>query len=158
MEELSHVLWTYRTTPRRSTRETPFSMTYGAEVVIPLQIGFPTLKTSSFTLSNNDGLLGKCLDLIEERRENAMVQLAYYQHKLKQGYDANMKLRPLTLEDLVLKKVLGTAKNPAWGKLGSNWESPYRITSMAGIDAYYLEDENVVPRPWNINNLRRYYY
>ena len=73
VEELAHVLWTYRTTPRRSTEETPFSMTYGAEVVIPLEIGFPTLRTSSFTSSNNDGLLEKSLDLIEERRENAMV-------------------------------------------------------------------------------------
>ena len=49
-----------------------------------------------------------------------MVQLAYYQHKLKQGYDARVKLRPLELRDLVLRKVLGTTKNPAWGKLGPN--------------------------------------
>ena len=160
MEELSHVLWTYRTTPRRSTRETPFSMTYGAEVVIPLQIGFPTLRTSSFTPSNNDGRLEKSLDLIEERKENVRVQLMYYQHKLKQGYDANMKLRPLALGDLVLRKVLGTAKNPAWGKLGPNWEGPYRITSVVEIGAYYPEDldENIVPRPWNVNNLKRYCY
>ncbi|XP_030941158.1 uncharacterized protein LOC115965968 [Quercus lobata] len=47
VEELSHVLWTYQTTPHRSTRETPFSMTYDAEAIIPLEIGFPTLKTSS---------------------------------------------------------------------------------------------------------------
>ena len=53
-------------------------MTYGAEAVIPLETGFPTLRMSSFTLSNNDGLLEKNLDLIKERRENAMVQLAYY--------------------------------------------------------------------------------
>ena len=63
--------------------------------------------------SSNKGLLEKSLDLIEERRENAMVQLAYYQHKLKQGYDANVKLRPLIVGDLVLRKVLGTTKNPA---------------------------------------------
>ena len=31
VEGLSHVLWTYRTTPRKSTGETPFSMTYGTE-------------------------------------------------------------------------------------------------------------------------------
>ena len=83
VEELPHVLWTYQTTPRRSTRETPFLMAYGAEVVIPLETRFPTLRTSSFTPISNNGLLEKRLDLIEERRENAMVQLAYYQHKLK---------------------------------------------------------------------------
>ena len=95
-------------------------MTYRVEAVIPLETGFPTLRMSSFTPNNNDELLGKSLDLIEERRENTIVQLAYYQHKVKQGYDANVKLRPLAPGDLVLRKVLGTAKNLAWGKLGPN--------------------------------------
>ena len=124
-------------------------MTYGVEAVIPLETGFPTLRTSSFNPSNNNGLLEKSLDLIKERRENAMVQLAYYQHKLKQGYDANVKLRPLAPSDLVLRKVIGTAKNPAWGKLGPNWEGSYRITSVTGIGAYFLKDldEHVIPCP-----------
>ena len=78
VEELSHVLWTYRTTPRKSTGETPFSMTYGVKAVIPLEIGFPTLRTSSFNLSSNNKLLEKSLDFIEERRESIRVQLAYY--------------------------------------------------------------------------------
>ena len=83
VEELPHVLWTYRTTPCRSTRETPFPMTYKAKTVIPLKTSFPTLRISSFNLSNNNELLEKSLDFIEERRENVMVLLAYYQHKLK---------------------------------------------------------------------------
>ena len=119
MEKLPHVLWTYRTTPRKSTGETPFSITYGVEAVIPLENGFPTMRSSTFTSDGNNELK-KNLDLIEERRENAMVQLAYYQHKLKQSYDMNVKLRPLTPGDLVLRKVLGNTKNPAWGKLGPN--------------------------------------
>ena len=58
-------------------------MTYGAEAIIPLETEFPTLRTSSFTPSNNGGLLEKSLDLVKEQRESVMVQLAYYQHKLK---------------------------------------------------------------------------
>jgi len=135
-------------------------MSYRAEAIILFETGFPTLRSSSFTPSKNNELLEKSLDLIEERRESAMVQLAYYQNKFKQRYDANVKLRPLTIGDLVLRKVLGTAKNPAWEKLGLNWEGPYRITSAAGRGAYYLEDleEKVVRHPWNVNNLKRYYY
>ena len=68
---------------------------------------------SSFTSDSNDELLGKNLDLIDERREKAMVQLAYYHQKLKQGYDANVKLRPLAPADLVLRKVMGAARNPS---------------------------------------------
>ena len=119
VEELSYVLWTYRTTPRRPTGETPFSMTYGFEAMIPLETGFPKLRTSLFTPDNNDRLLEKSLDLVEERREAAIVQQAYYQQKVKQEYDTSVRARPLTPGDLVLRKVVGTAKNPSWGKLGA---------------------------------------
>ena len=95
-------------------------MTYVAEVVIPLETGFPTTRTSSFNPKDNDEQLTRSLDLIEEKRENVMVQLAYYQQKLKQGYVANVKLRLLTPDDLVLRKVVGAAKNPAWEKLWPN--------------------------------------
>ena len=160
VEELPHVLWMYRTTPRRSTGGTHFSMTYGAEAVIPLESGFPTTRTSSFDPKDNDEQLARGLDLVEEKRENAMVQLAHYQQKLKRGYGVHVRIRPLTSGDLVLRKVVGSAKNPAWGKLGPNWEGPYHITSNAGIGKYFLEDLDglVVSRPWNVNNLKRYYY
>ena len=46
VEELLHVFWTYRTTPRRSMGETLFSITYGDEAIIPLETSFPTLRTS----------------------------------------------------------------------------------------------------------------
>ena len=84
-----------------------------------------------------------------------MVQLAHYQQKLKYGYDTGVKARPLVAGNLVLRKVVGIAKNPSWGKLGPNWEGSYRITSIADIRAYFLEDldENIVPCLWNVNNL-----
>ena len=84
-----------------------------AEAVIPLEANFPTLRTNSFTPSGNDELLGESLDLIEERREKAMIHLPYYHQKLKQGYDANVKLGPLVVGDLVLRKVVGAAKDPS---------------------------------------------
>ena len=83
VEELPHVLWVYRTKPQWSIGKTPFAMTYGAEAVIPLEANFPTLRTNSFTPSSNDELLGESLDLIKERRERAMIHLAYYHQRLK---------------------------------------------------------------------------
>ena len=97
--------------------ETPFSMTYGSKAVIPLEIGFPTLRTSLFTPNSNDNLLEKSLDLIKEWKENAMIQLTYYQRKLKQGYDSSVMLRPLAPGDLVLRKVISTAKKPGIWKV-----------------------------------------
>ncbi|KAL5579076.1 hypothetical protein UlMin_011518 [Ulmus minor] len=45
VDELPRVLWAYRTTCRTSTNETPFSMTYGTEVVVPTEIGDPSFQT-----------------------------------------------------------------------------------------------------------------
>ena len=73
MDELPHVFWTYQTTPHKSIGETPFSMTYWVEAVIPLETGFPMLRISLFTPDSNDNLLEKSLNVVEERRENAMV-------------------------------------------------------------------------------------
>ena len=89
-----------------------------------------------------------------------MIHLAYYHQKLKKDYDANVKLRPSAPGDLLLGKVMGAAKDPSWGKLRPNWEGPFRITSVVGIGAYYLEDldEKAVPRPCNVNNLKWYNY
>ena len=41
-------------------------MTYEDETVIPLETGFPALRTSAFTSNGNDELLKKRLDFIEE--------------------------------------------------------------------------------------------
>ena len=33
------------------------------------------------------------------------------------------------------------------GKLAQTWEGPYRITAIAAVGAYYLEDMNEIPLP-----------
>ena len=118
-------------------------------VLIPIESGFPTLRTNQFNVKENNRLLSASLNLVKERREMAEVKMAHYQQRLKNGYDNKVKLRPLASRDLILKKVVGIAKKPTWGKLSPNWESLYIITSVAGIGAYYLEDldANLIPHP-----------
>ena len=127
VEELPNVLRTFRTTPWRSTGETPFSLAYGSEVVIPLEIGLPTLRTSEWEPTRNDLAQSQALDLLEEIREQAMIRLASYQQQLKKGYNKNVQPRSFQQGDLVLRKVLGNTKNPIDGKLGPNWEGPYWV-------------------------------
>lgn len=52
--------------PKRSTRETPFSKTYGSEAIIPTEIGFLTMRFDQFIGSDNEQLLSFDLDLTEE--------------------------------------------------------------------------------------------
>ena len=148
VEELPNVLWTFRTTLWRSTRETPFSLAYSSEAVVPLEIGLRTLRTSEWEPTRNDLAQSQALDLLEERKEQAMIRLASYQQQLKKGYNKNVRPRTFQQGDLVLRKVLGSTKNLNDGKLGPNWERPYRVQSVTGIGAYHLEDLNSVPLPW----------
>uniref|UniRef100_A0A2N9EFL0 Integrase catalytic domain-containing protein n=1 Tax=Fagus sylvatica TaxID=28930 RepID=A0A2N9EFL0_FAGSY len=79
VEELPSVLWTHRTTARKSTGEAPFALTYGVEAVIPLEVSIPTTRTTDFAVETNEDNLRKDLDLLEERRDLAIVRLASYQ-------------------------------------------------------------------------------
>ena len=54
--------------PKRSTRETAFSMTYGTEVVIPSEIGPSSMRISDFTSKRNDVKLFDDLDLLKNDR------------------------------------------------------------------------------------------
>nr|GEW37951.1 reverse transcriptase domain-containing protein [Tanacetum cinerariifolium] len=63
MEEISHVLWAHRTMIKSSNEETSFSLTYGTEVVIPVEIGMPTLRTAEADMKKNDEALEINLDL-----------------------------------------------------------------------------------------------
>ena len=45
-------------------------------------------------------------------------------------HDAMVKHRQFNIWDLILKKVSFTTKDPAHGKLGPNWEGPYRVTNF----------------------------
>ncbi|RVW85539.1 Gag-Pol polyprotein [Vitis vinifera] len=47
VEELPGVLWAYRTTPGRPIGNTPFTLTYGMDAVIPTEIGLPTIRTEA---------------------------------------------------------------------------------------------------------------
>jgi len=37
-EEVPRIVWAYRITPQSSTKETPFSLVYGSDVMIPIEI------------------------------------------------------------------------------------------------------------------------
>ncbi|GMP60849.1 hypothetical protein CsSME_00023548 [Camellia sinensis var. sinensis] len=53
-------------------------MAYGTEAVIPLEIGIPGIRSQGVENGTNDRLLVRDLDLLEERREKAAIQLAAY--------------------------------------------------------------------------------
>ncbi|CAK9165889.1 unnamed protein product [Ilex paraguariensis] len=82
VEELPGVLWAYRTTPRTPTGETPFSLAFGTEAVIPVEIGVHSLRVQHHDPITNEEGLRSNLDLVEEAREMAIVRNAEYKRRM----------------------------------------------------------------------------
>ena len=158
-EKLPSVLWTYRTTVRTPTGETSFRLTYGNEAVIPAEIRLTSYRVDNHDKGRNDEAIRLQLNLVNEVRATAEQRLARYQDHIAKHYNSRVRHRDFKVEDLVLRKFMGTARDPTQGKLGPNWERPYRITSWQR-NGYHLEtiDRQKLPHPWNTEHLRKYYH
>ena len=78
VEELPRVIWAYRTTSRKPTEVSLFTLTYGMEAIIPIEIGMPTLRMEISEEANTEAL-AKDLDMIDELRKATVVRMASYQ-------------------------------------------------------------------------------
>ena len=78
-EVLPSVLWTYRTTARTPTRETPFRLAYGSDAIIPAEVGLTSYRVDYHNERRNDEAMHLQLDLLDEVRETAKQRLARYQ-------------------------------------------------------------------------------
>ncbi|XP_077221652.1 uncharacterized protein LOC143855420 [Tasmannia lanceolata] len=93
VEALPSILWAYRTTLRTATGESPFSLTFGAVAVIPLEIGLSSFRTENYDEKGNSELLQNTLDLVLEKREQALLRTASYQQRVARYYNARVKKR-----------------------------------------------------------------
>ena len=77
---------------------------------------------------------------------------------MSKHYNSNVRHRDFQIRDLVLRKVMGATKDPSQGKLGPNWEGPYRITSWQRKGTYHLETMNgrKLQHSWNTEHLQKY--
>ena len=157
--ELPSVLWAYRTTIRTPTGETSFRLAYGTDVIIPAEVGLTSYQVENYNESKNEEALRLQLDLVDEVQATEEQRLAQYQNFMAKYYNSNIRHRDFQVGDLVLRKVMAIAKDPSQGKLGPNWEGPYRITSWQRKGTYHLEtlDKRKLQHPWNTEHLRKYY-
>ena len=139
--------------------ETPFSLAYGVEVVILVEIGMPTFRIDNFDEENNGILLALAIDLLKEKREMSQVRAAALQQAAARYYNSKVKLRHFTKEDLVLRKFFLNTKEKGVGVLGQNWEGPYHVYAIIRPRTYELEtlEGRVLSKPWNAKHLCHYY-
>ena len=146
-------------TARTPTGETPFRLTYGREAVILAEVGLTSYRVHNHDENKNDEAMRLQLDLVDEIITAAEQRIARYQDRMTKHYNSRVRHRDFQVGDLVLRKVMGSARDLTQRKLGPNWEGPYRVTSWQRKGTYHLEtlEGKKLPHPWNTEHLRKYY-
>jgi hypothetical protein len=103
-KELPSVLWALRTNINRATRDTPFSLVYGAEAVLPPEINLKSARVAHFNPEDQAEARELNANLLEERRNTTLSNVHKYQAALKRYYSKSMVHKELIIRDLVLKK------------------------------------------------------
>nr|GEV40546.1 reverse transcriptase domain-containing protein [Tanacetum cinerariifolium] len=103
IEEILHVLWAHRTMIKSSNGDTPFSLMYRMEAVIPTRIGMPTIRTAEVDIVQNDEALEINLDLLEEIREQEAIREAKSKAKIEKYYNSKVCNTSFKPRDLVYR-------------------------------------------------------
>ncbi|GKF33505.1 hypothetical protein Tco_0106705 [Tanacetum coccineum] len=118
----------------------------------------PTYRIAAVDVIHNDEELRLNLDLLEEKRECTAICEAKAKLKMTKYYNARVRGVTFRPGDFVYRS--NDASHAVAGrKLGPKWEGPYEVTEELGDGAYILRsmDGAVLPRTWNITNLKKCY-
>ncbi|XP_072056323.1 uncharacterized protein [Arachis hypogaea] len=117
--KLASVLWSYRTTEQSSTGETPFLLTYGVDVMIPMEIGKPS---PWLLLKGVEEAVEK--DLVDEAKEMAHLTEVALKQRMALRYNAKVLKREFEKNDIVLRHNDIEIPTQGEGKMAANWEGP----------------------------------
>nr|XP_009387105.1 PREDICTED: uncharacterized protein K02A2.6-like [Musa acuminata subsp. malaccensis] len=120
VDELPSVLWAMWTTPKTASGESPFSLAFGIEAVLPPEVVFSTLRTSGYEQAGSEEGLRAHLDLLEERRAEVHLRTLAYKKAVARIYNRKVHPRPIKVRDLVLRKAEVSDPTRARGKLAPN--------------------------------------
>ena len=160
-EKLPFALWAYRTSFRTSTGATPYSLVYGMEAVLPVEIEMGSLRVAlEQQISEAEWVQSRLdqLSLLDERRLRAADHIQAYQRKMARAFKKRVKPRPLQRGDLVLRVLRGLVTDPR-GKFRPNWSRPYIIRELTPEGAAWLMDldGNQFSEPTNVDQLKKFY-
>ncbi|RDY08455.1 hypothetical protein CR513_07299, partial [Mucuna pruriens] len=126
---LPYTLHRYQTSVRTSTRATPYSLVYGIEAVLPVEVEIPSLRVlTEVELDESEWVQSRLdqLNLIEEKRLTLVCHGQLYQQRMKNTFDKRVRPQVFKEGDLVLKKRLPSVNDPR-GKWAPNYEGPYVV-------------------------------
>jgi len=155
-EEVPRVVWAYHTTAQSTIRETPFSLVYGSDAMIPVEIQESSSCFLNFVAENSNEERKVNLDLLDEFKEEARIKAKALKRRVEYNHSSKLKPRQFQVVDLVMQKAHPYQLE---NKLSPKWTGPFRVTEALGNGAYRLEtlEGGVIPRTWNETNLKFYF-
>jgi hypothetical protein len=155
-KELLSVLWALWTNINRATRDTPFSLIYETEAVLPPEIYLKSVRVAHFNPEDQAEARELDANLLEERHDTALSNVRKYQAALRRYYNKSVVQRELNIGDLALKKDIRTKYKH---KFSTPWEEPFIIVDVTAPGAYVLAevDGGMLPNTWNVDQLHKYY-
>ncbi|KAL0546985.1 hypothetical protein IC582_016905 [Cucumis melo] len=160
-EMLPFALHGYRTSVRTSTGATQFSLVYGMEIVLPLEVEIPSLRVlMEAKLDEAEWIRGRYeqLNFVEEKRLATLNHGQLYQRRLMRAYNKKVHPRSFREGDLILKRILPFQKDHR-GKWTPNYEGPFVVKKAFSGRALLLTNMDGVElkNPMNSDYVRRYY-
>ena len=135
-EEVPRIVWAYHTMPQSTTGETPFSLVYGSDAMIPVEIQESSPHFQSFVAEESNEERRVNLDLVDEVREEARIKAEAVKRRVEHKHSSKLKHRQFQVADLVMRKARPYQLE---NKLSLKWTGPFRVTEVLGNGAYRLE-------------------
>ncbi|XP_073153005.1 uncharacterized protein [Henckelia pumila] len=108
--------------PKIGTGETPFSLVYENEAVLPAEIEEESARIIFYDEKNKERRM-EDLYFLDEKREAAAIRMEAYKNMIARSYNHRVCRKGFQVGDLVLRRV----QEVAVGKLDPKWEGPYKV-------------------------------
>ncbi|KAJ1377405.1 Ribonuclease H superfamily [Sesbania bispinosa] len=122
-EYLPLALWAYRTTKHGGTKAAPFSLVYGAEATLPVEVLVPSARMSLGKEEERSDVA----EIMEEERDKAENELLKHHRRLTLSYEKMVRPSMFCEGEMVLKATEAVMRKQHASKWAPNWEGPYII-------------------------------
>ena len=160
-EKLSFALHAYRTGVRTSTGATTYSLVYGMEAVLPIEVEILSLRVlREVKLEEAEWVQARYeqLNLIEEKSMKVICHGQLYQKRMIRAHDKKIRPRQFQEGELVFKRIPQNRQDPR-GKWSPNWEGPYVVKKAFSRGAFILTEMDMKEFSGSINAyiVKKYY-
>ncbi|XP_058733528.1 uncharacterized protein LOC131605155 [Vicia villosa] len=141
-KSLSQALWECRTSPKEATGATPFRLTYGHDVVLPLKVYVQSVRIQrqrEIPSGNYWSMMTDELIDLDEERMLSLDSLRRRKDKVARAYNKKVRNKVFVINDLIWKVILLMDRNDRFlGKWSPNWEGPFKVIQVFTNNTYEL--------------------